>query len=120
MTQTGACIFCRIVAGEIPSAPVYQDAEIIAIPDIQPQAPVHVLVMPRAHIVSLGHAEATHEALLGRMLLAAKQIARQAGVAESGYRVITNVGPDSGQVVPHLHWHVLGGRPLGPLVGNSQ
>ena len=106
MTQA-SCLFCRIVVGEIPSARVYEDPEIIAINDIHPQAPVHVLVLPREHIVELAAAADGHRDLLGRLLLAVKRVAEQTGIAGSGYRVIANSGPDSGQEVPHLHIHVI-------------
>ncbi|MBI4498886.1 MAG: histidine triad nucleotide-binding protein [Chloroflexi bacterium] len=119
MAQASGCIFCRIVAGEIPSDMVYQDPEVIAIRDIRPQAPLHVLVLPRTHLVSLAEVDAAQAPLLGRMLLVVKQVAEEAGVTQGGYRVITNIGRDSGQEVPHLHWHVLGGRPLGPLVSRG-
>lgn len=119
MAEASGCIFCRIAAGEIPSDLVYRDPEIIGIRDIRPQAPVHLLVLPRTHIVSLAETDETHLALLGRMLLVVKRIAEETGVAQSGYRAITNVGRDSGQEVPHLHWHLLAGRPLGPLVGRG-
>ena len=115
MTQAN-CIFCRIVAGDIPATPVYQDPAIIAINDINPLAPVHVLVLPREHIVELAVVGEGQGDLLGRLLLAVKRVAEQMGIAQSGYRVIVNSGPDSGQGVPHLHFHLLGGRPLGRLV----
>ncbi|ACZ38223.1 histidine triad nucleotide-binding protein [Sphaerobacter thermophilus] len=106
------CIFCRIVAGELPATIVYQDDEVTAFNDINPQASTHVLVIPNQHITSLNDAEETDPALLGRLLQVAAKVARDAGLAESGYRVVTNTGPDSGQTVFHLHFHVLGGNPL--------
>jgi histidine triad (HIT) family protein len=110
-----ACLFCRIVAGEVPSQRVYEDDDLVVIRDIAPKAPVHLLVVPRAHIVSLAHTTAEQAPLLGRCLVVAAQVARQEGVAESGYRLIANSGPDSGMEVPHLHFHILGGRRLGGL-----
>lgn len=104
------CLFCRLVAGEIPAQIVYEDAHAIAFRDINPQAPVHVLVIPRAHLASL--AEFTGETC-GPLMDAINQVAKQEGIAESGYRVVTNCGPDAQQTVFHLHWHVLGGRALG-------
>lgn len=104
------CLFCRLVAGEIPAQIVYEDAHAIAFRDINPQAPVHVLVIPRVHVPSL--AELTGEAC-GTLMDAINRVARQEGIAESGYRVVTNSGPDAQQTVFHLHWHVLGGRALG-------
>ena len=104
------CLFCRIVAGEIPAQIVYQDENAIAFRDINPQAPVHVLVIPRKHIpaiADLGGEDCSH------LMEAINRVARQEGVAESGYRVVTNCGPDAQQTVFHLHWHVLGGRAMG-------
>jgi histidine triad (HIT) family protein len=102
------CIFCRIAAGEIPSARVAENARAVAFRDLHPQAPVHVLVVPRRHVASL--AEAADGEELGALLLLAQEVARREGIADTGYRVVTNVGADGGQTVPHLHLHVLGGR----------
>lgn len=107
-----SCLFCKIVAGEIPAAKVYEDDDAIAFRDINPQAPVHVLVIPREHISSLADAADTHEATLGRLLLAAARVARQEGLTESGFRTVVNNGAGAGQSVFHIHLHVLGGRPL--------
>jgi histidine triad (HIT) family protein len=106
------CIFCRIVAGEIPATRVLESDDLIAIRDIQPAAPVHVLLIPRKHIDSLEALGDGDTELAGRLLAAARDVARQEGVAESGYRVVINTGRDGGQTVPHLHVHVLGGRHL--------
>ena len=106
------CIFCRIAAGEIPSNLVYQDDHVVAFPDIHPAAPVHVLVVPRKHVESIAHLEDGDLEIAGRLMLAARTVAQQAGVAESGYRVIANIGREGGQTVPHLHLHVIGGRQL--------
>lgn len=107
------CIFCRIAAGEIPAQVVYQDEHVVAFRDIDPQAPMHVLVIPRSHVASLESAADADRELLGRMLLGASAAARAEGYAESGYRAVLNVGADGGQLVPHVHVHVLGGRGLG-------
>ena len=107
------CLFCRIASGGIPANVVYQDDHLVAFRDINPQAPVHVLVIPRQHLPSLDAAEDAHRELLGRMLLAARDLARADGIAEDGYRAVLNVGGDGGQTVAHLHLHLLGGRGLG-------
>jgi histidine triad (HIT) family protein len=106
------CIFCRIVAGEIPSQRVAEGDGWIAIRDINPAAPVHVLVLPRRHVDSLAALGNGDGALAGTLLLAARDVARQEGVGESGYRTVINTGPDGGQTVAHLHVHVIGGRQL--------
>lgn len=106
------CIFCRIARGEAPATVVYQDDDVIAFEDIQPHATTHLLVIPKQHISSLNEAPETDPALLGKILQVAAKVAHDAGLAQSGYRVVTNVGPDSGQTVFHLHFHVLGGNPL--------
>jgi histidine triad (HIT) family protein len=105
------CIFCKIVSGEIPSTPVYQDEKAYAFADISPKAPVHVLVVPREHIASIHHATKEHTELLGHLMAVAAQIARDKGLAK-GYRVVTNIGEDGGQTVDHLHLHLLGGRAM--------
>ncbi len=107
-----SCIFCRIVDGGIPAKIVYQDEQAVAFEDVNPQAPVHVLVIPKRHIVSVKDCHKVDEALLGHLLLTCAKVAGIKHVAESGYRVVTNTGADSGQSVFHLHLHVLGGRPL--------
>lgn len=106
-----SCLFCRIIAGEIPAARVAESAEAIAFRDIAPQAPVHVLVVPRAHLASLD--SATDETALGAVLRLAQRVARQEGLVEGGYRCVINTGADGGQTVGHLHVHVLGGRAMG-------
>ncbi len=107
------CLFCKIAGGEIPATLVHQDDRIVAFRDINPQAPVHILLIPRRHITSLDAAEAEHGALLGDLLLTARDLARSEGMAEDGYRTVVNVGADGGQTVHHLHLHLLGGRSLG-------
>jgi histidine triad (HIT) family protein len=106
------CLFCRIVAGEIPATIIRSDERTVAFRDIGPQAPVHVLVVPREHVSSLETVAGGDGGLLGDLLLAAREVARQEGLAEDGYRAVVNVGADGGQTVPHLHVHVLGGRSM--------
>jgi histidine triad (HIT) family protein len=105
------CLFCKIVEGRIPSTPVYQDELCYAFADINPKAPVHVLVVPREHIGSLEDAGEGERPLLGHLLWAAADIAREKKLGK-GYRVVVNTGGDGGQTVEHLHLHLLGGRPL--------
>jgi len=109
------CIFCRIAAGEVPAEVVAQDGDFVAFRDARPVAPVHLLVIPRRHVASLDQAEALGDGASARALGFIAAAARSAGVAESGYRVITNTGPDAGQEVMHLHWHVIGGARLGGM-----
>ena len=106
------CLFCEIAAGNIPSKFAYQDDTVVAFYDIAPQAPVHVLIIPRKHIEDAQALTAEDDALLCHMFAVARQLAAELGVAESGYRLITNVGQDAGQSVPHLHLHLIGGAPL--------
>ena len=112
MATSENCIFCKIVAGEIPAGKVYEDERAVAFSDINPQAPTHALVIPRAHIASLNEAEESDAALLGHLLLVAARVAREEGLAESGYRTVINTGAGAGQSVFHIHVHVLGGRRL--------
>ena len=111
------CIFCKIVAGEIPCEQVYADDLIIAFHDISPQAPTHILVIPRKHISDKNEASAEDQAVLGHMMLRASEIAAEAGLAESGYRLALNTGPDARQSVFHIHLHILGGRRLTGQMG---
>lgn len=106
------CIFCRIVAGEAPASVLYADDEITAFRDIYPQANVHVLVIPNQHFVSLNDASEAEPDLIGRLVQVAVMVAKQEGIAESGYRVVTNTGKDARQSVDHLHFHVLGGEQM--------
>jgi histidine triad (HIT) family protein len=108
--MSSACLFCRIVAGEIPATVVHADDLVIAIRDVAPRAPTHVLLLPREHIVSAADLTEAHGALLGRLFAVAAELARAEGIAERGYRVTTNVGSWGGQSVPHLHLHLMGGR----------
>ena len=106
------CLFCKIIAGEIPSAKVYEDENVFAFRDIAPQAPTHILVVPREHIESVADLNADNSALAARCLEAAAAIARQEGL-RGGFRVVSNCGDDAGQTVKHLHFHILGGERLG-------
>jgi histidine triad (HIT) family protein len=106
------CIFCKIIRGEIPSDRVLEDDRFVAIRDIAPKAPVHILVIPREHLTSLDDLEDAQSPLGHDLLVFTARAAKAAGVRESGYRVVTNSGPDAGQEVDHLHLHILGGRPL--------
>ena len=106
------CLFCKILAGRIPAKKVYEDEHTFAFEDINPQAPTHVLIIPRKHIVGLKEAEDSDAESLGRCQLVAAKIARERGI-ENGYRTVFNVGPGAGQSVFHLHLHLLGGRALG-------
>jgi histidine triad (HIT) family protein len=106
------CIFCRIGAGQIPAKVVWQDEDIFAFEDLNPQAPVHVLVIPKRHFVSLNDMTNGGQHLLGRLVEATTLVAKNKGIAESGYRVVANTGANGGQTVLHLHLHVLGGRQM--------
>lgn len=110
MAAMSDCLFCKIGSGQIPSKVVLQDDEMFAFEDINPQAPVHVLVIPKRHIGGLN--DTGDRALLGRLLETAVLVAKKKGIADSGYRVVANTGRESGQTVFHLHVHVLGGRPM--------
>lgn len=105
------CLFCRMASGEIPVAKVHEDDLVFAIRDINPQAPTHVLVMPVAHVGSAAELTEAHGRLLGRLFETAARIAHQDGL-DGGFRLVTNIGPDAGQSVPHLHIHLLGGRAM--------
>jgi histidine triad (HIT) family protein len=118
--QDANCIFCKIARGEIPSRKVYEDAEMLAFHDIHPVAPVHVLIIPKAHLPSLMEAGDEQQAVLGRMMLAAPRIARELGSAD-GFRLIVNTGRVGRQEVMHVHLHVLGGsEPLGPMITRAK
>ena len=105
------CLFCKIVAGEIPADIVHQDDEMVAFRDIRPQAPVHILLIPKKHLASMNDVENDDAGLVGRMMVAAKRIAAEQGVA-AGYRLVNNCGGQAGQTVFHLHLHLLGGRAM--------
>ncbi|MBC8080942.1 MAG: histidine triad nucleotide-binding protein [Gorillibacterium sp.] len=107
------CIFCKIVNGDIPSNKIFEDEYVIAFHDIQPAAPVHALIIPKKHIASLKEIDDGDWDLIGHIHRVARQIAEPLGVSETGYRLVNNCGPDAGQVVFHLHYHLLGGKKLG-------
>jgi histidine triad (HIT) family protein len=109
------CVFCKIIAGELPSQKLYQDQSITAFRDINPVATTHVLVVPNKHIPSTNELAAEDEQLVGRLFTIARQLAEDEGIEESGYRLIINTGPDAGQEVFHLHLHLIGGRRMGHL-----
>lgn len=111
------CIFCKIVEGSIPSHKVFENDDVLAFRDITPQAPVHILIIPKKHIPTMNDVTEEDLPLLASIHHAAQQIAKEQGIAESGYRLINNCGKDSGQVVFHIHYHLLGGESLGQLVG---
>lgn len=111
------CIFCDIVAGKIPSEIIYQDEEVVAFRDINPQAPTHLLIIPKKHIPSLTHLSEAELPLIGHMVNVANQLAKKEGIFEKGYRLAINCGEQGGQLVPHLHLHLLGGRRLSGQLG---
>ena len=112
-------IFSKIIAGEAPADIVYQDEHVTAFRDIAPAAPTHILVIPNREIPTTNDLEDADAELVGRLVLVAKKLAADEGIAESGYRLIINCNKDSGQVVYHIHLHLVGGRPLGPLVARG-
>jgi len=112
------CIFCKIARGEIPCRNVYEDDEVLAFHDINPVAPVHFMLIPKLHLASLAEADATHAALLGRMLLLASRLAKEQGL-ENGFRTVINTGSGGGQEVFHLHIHIIGGGNIPPMVRRS-
>ena len=114
------CLFCKIACGKIPSAKVYEDDEILAFKDIAPKAPVHILIIPKKHIEGIFDMGEEDINLLGKMNYVAKKLAEENGIAESGYRLIANSRPDSGQEVYHLHYHLIGGRNLGSFWGEEE
>jgi histidine triad (HIT) family protein len=109
------CLFCKIVAGEIPSTGVLDRETVYAFRDIAPSAPTHVLIVPKQHIADVREVRAEHGAVLVEMLDAAGEVAAKDDIDQSGYRLIFNVGPDAGQTIFHLHMHLVGGKPLGPM-----
>lgn len=111
------CLFCKIAAKQLPATIVYEDDTVVAFKDIAPHAPVHIVLVPREHFAGLGELTPERAPLLGRIALVAKDLAGQLGIAASGYRLVVNCGPDSGQSVFHLHVHLLGGAPLGLKLG---
>ena len=106
------CLFCKMVAGEIQPDVVYEDDDVLAFRDVNPQAPTHVLVIPKTHIATTNDLDEENIAVVGKLYLAAKQIAGDEGIAEPGYRMVMNCNPGAGQSVYHIHLHLLGGRPM--------
>ncbi len=111
------CVFCKIVAGEIPADILYQNDKVIAFRDINPLAPTHLLIIPKKHIPSLAQLSEVESSLIGNMVNTANQLAKREGVSESGYRLTINCGEQGGQLVPHLHMHLLGGQKLSDKLG---
>jgi histidine triad (HIT) family protein len=111
------CIFCRIVAGEVPANIVYQDEDFLAFRDILPRAPTHVLIIPKTHITSTAELAEEQQELAGRLIIIAKNLAEKEGIAKKGYRLVINCGTEGGQLVPHLHLHLIGGRRLDAKLG---
>jgi histidine triad (HIT) family protein len=109
------CIFCKIASGTIPSSKIYEDTNILAFNDINPKAPVHVVVIPKKHIPTMNDVTEADSQLISELFQAMQRIAKKLGVAESGYRIVTNCQKEAGQEVFHLHFHILGGRPLKDL-----
>ena len=110
------CVFCKIIKGEIPSDKVYEDEEILAFKDINPAAPIHILVIPKKHIPSLVELEQGDEEIIGKIYIVINKIAKEQGIDNKGFRVIVNCGKDGGQEVNHLHFHLLGGKQLGEKI----
>ena len=115
--MTEECIFCKIVAGEVPGDIVYQDEDFLAFRDILPKAPTHLLVIPRIHIASVAELADGQQELAGHLIIIAKNLAEKEGIAKKGYRLVINCGPEGGQVVPHLHLHLIGGRQMDARLG---
>ena len=115
--MTEECVFCRIVSGELPADVVYQDDSFLAFRDIMPKAPTHILVIPKAHITSAAELVEGQEGLAGRLIIIASRLAEKEGITGKGYRLAINCGPEGGQVVPHLHLHLLGGRQMDARLG---
>ena len=111
------CIFCQIIAGKVPSEILYQDEEILAFRDINPQTPIHLVIILKKHIPSLAHLTEAESPLIGHMVNTANQLAKREGISENGYRLTMNCGEEGGQLVPHLHLHLLGGRKLSDTLG---
>jgi histidine triad (HIT) family protein len=111
------CIFCKIVAGEVPSDIVYQDDDFLAFRDAMPKAPTHILVIPKIHITSLAELSERQRNIAGGLIMVARKLAEKEGIAKKGYRLVVNSGPEGGQVVPHLHLHLIGGKKLDARLG---
>ena len=112
MARDPDCLFCRIEAGEIPSTQVHSDDLVIAFRDISPRAPTHILLIPREHIRSAAELTDSHAPMVGHLFAVAAQVARDQGIEDAGYRIVTNIGRGAGQTVDHLHLHLMGGRPM--------
>lgn len=112
------CIFCKIINKEVPSTIVYEDEDVIAFKDIHPVTPVHILVIPKKHISSLVDLKEEDEAIIGKIYTVINKIAKQEGILDKGFRVIVNCGEDGGQVVKHIHFHLLGGKKLGVKISS--
>jgi histidine triad (HIT) family protein len=112
MSKDPECIFCKIADGQIPASVIYQNEQVTAFRDINPQMPLHVLVVPNEHVANTEALEPEYDALVGAVVRAAREIARQEGVSARGYRLVFNTGPDANNTVPHLHMHMLGGRAM--------
>lgn len=110
------CVFCKIIKGDIPSEKVYEDDEILAFKDINPAAPIHVLIIPKKHIATLLEISDEDSELMGKMMKVVQKLAKQLDIEEKGFRLIANCGPDSGQEVMHIHFHLLAGRHMGPKI----
>ena len=110
------CIFCKIIKGDIPSEKVYEDEWVLAFKDIQPVAPIHVLIIPKKHMTNLMEVSEEDSELMGKIVVAMQKVAKQLGIEEKGFRIISNCGPDSGQEVMHLHFHLLAGKTMGPKI----
>ncbi|MEP7137776.1 MAG: histidine triad nucleotide-binding protein [Chloroflexota bacterium] len=110
--MTDFCLFCKIISSEIPGTIVFRDEQATAFRDINPVAPTHILIVPNKHIASVSAFESADEQLIGHLYTVAGQLAKSEGIAESGYRLITNTGPDAGQTVFHIHVHLIGGEPM--------
>lgn len=115
--QVADCLFCKIALREISSEIAFEDEEVMAFKDIQPLAPVHLIIIPKNHLRSLNDVTSEYKTLIGHLFGVIRQLAEEFGVAESGYRVVTNTGADGGQVVGHLHFHLLGGQALNAKIG---
>lgn len=107
-----SCIFCKIINKEIPSNIVYEDEKVLALEDIKPKAPIHILIIPKKHIHNINNVESGDKELIGHLCFTAKIIAEEQGITEKGYRLLFNIGPDAGQTVDHLHLHLIGGKKL--------
>ena len=110
------CLFCQIARNEVPADKIYEDNKYTAFLDINPQAPVHILIIPKKHVGSVENLDEDDKELVGGLFLVAQEVARKKGINEDGYRLIANVGPDGGQIIKHLHLHLLGGKNLGPKI----